>query len=45
MRRAEAPVQSPGRGPHVTTWLITIPACMAMGWALYTLFHLATGLP
>lgn len=30
-------------GQIVAAWIVTIPACIAMSWALYTLLHLATG--
>src|SRR5438552_2272315 len=30
-------------GHIVVAWLLTIPACVALGWAIYYLLHLATG--
>ncbi len=27
----------------VVAWVVTIPACVALGWAIYYLLHLATG--
>ena len=30
-------------GHIVVAWVVTIPACIALGWAIYYLLHLATG--
>jgi PiT family inorganic phosphate transporter len=30
-------------GRIVIAWVVTIPACIAIGWAIYFLLHLATG--
>ena len=30
-------------GHIVVAWVVTIPACVALGWAIYYLLHLATG--
>lgn len=30
-------------GRIVVAWIVTIPACIAFGWAIYSLLHLATG--
>ncbi|HEX5505013.1 MAG TPA: anion permease [Thermomicrobiales bacterium] len=30
-------------GRIVTAWIVTIPACIGLGWALYNVLHLATG--
>ncbi|HET8626047.1 MAG TPA: anion permease [Thermomicrobiales bacterium] len=30
-------------GRIVTAWLVTIPACVGIGWVLYNVLHLATG--
>ncbi len=30
-------------GRIVTAWVVTIPACTAFGWLVYTLLHLLTG--
>ncbi|HEX2281752.1 MAG TPA: inorganic phosphate transporter [Thermomicrobiales bacterium] len=32
-------------GRIVSTWVITIPACIALAWIVYSLLHLITGLP
>jgi PiT family inorganic phosphate transporter len=32
-------------GRIVMTWVVTIPACVALSWALYSLLHRITGLP
>jgi PiT family inorganic phosphate transporter len=32
-------------GRIVTTWVVTIPACVVLSWLLYSLFHRITGLP
>ncbi|TMD77959.1 MAG: inorganic phosphate transporter [Chloroflexi bacterium] len=31
-------------GHIVVAWVVTIPACIALGWAIYYLLHLATGM-
>ena len=31
-------------GHIVVAWVVTIPACVALGWAIYYLLHLATGM-
>lgn len=31
-------------GRIVVAWVVTIPACIAMGWAIYYLLHLVTGI-
>lgn len=31
-------------GRIVLAWVVTIPACIALGWAVYMLLHLATGM-
>ncbi|MBI2885603.1 MAG: inorganic phosphate transporter [Chloroflexi bacterium] len=31
-------------GRILTAWVVTIPACFLLGWLIYTLLHLATGL-
>jgi inorganic phosphate transporter, PiT family len=31
-------------GRMVSAWVITIPACMAISWSIYTVLHLATGI-
>ena len=31
-------------GRIVTAWVLTIPACIAMGWVIYYLLHLTTGM-
>lgn len=30
-------------GHIVTAWIVTIPACIALSWLIYTLLHLLTG--
>jgi PiT family inorganic phosphate transporter len=30
-------------GRIVTAWIVTIPACIALSWLIYTLLHLLTG--
>ena len=30
-------------GRIVSAWVITIPACVALAWAIYSLLHLITG--
>ena len=32
-------------GRIVSTWVITIPACIALAWIVYSVLHLITGLP
>jgi PiT family inorganic phosphate transporter len=32
-------------GRIVSTWVITIPACIALAWVVYSLLHRITGLP
>jgi hypothetical protein len=29
-------------GRIVTAWVVTIPACIALGWGIYSLLHLLT---
>jgi PiT family inorganic phosphate transporter len=41
-RRASA-VRWGVAGRIVTAWVVTIPACVAMGWAVYSILHLITG--
>src|SRR5829696_5578036 len=43
-RRASA-VRWGVAGRIVTAWVVTIPACVAMGWACYAVLQLLTGLP
>jgi PiT family inorganic phosphate transporter len=31
-------------GNIVVAWVVTIPVCIALGWAIYFLLHLATGI-
>ncbi len=30
-------------GRIVTAWVVTVPACVALGWMIYSVLHLATG--
>jgi PiT family inorganic phosphate transporter len=30
-------------GRIVTAWVVTIPACVVLGWTVYTVLHLITG--
>src|SRR5213596_485409 len=30
-------------GHIIVAWVVTLPACTALGWAIYYLLHLATG--
>jgi len=30
-------------GSIVLAWVVTIPACVALGWGIYFLLHLVTG--
>jgi PiT family inorganic phosphate transporter len=32
-------------GRILTTWLVTIPACIVLAWVIYSLLHRLTGLP
>jgi PiT family inorganic phosphate transporter len=32
-------------GRIVSAWVITIPACIALGWVIYWILHRITGLP
>jgi PiT family inorganic phosphate transporter len=32
-------------GRILTTWLVTIPACMVLAWLMYSVLHRLTGLP
>jgi PiT family inorganic phosphate transporter len=32
-------------GRIVSTWVITIPACIALAWIVYAVLHRITGLP
>jgi inorganic phosphate transporter, PiT family len=31
-------------GRMLTAWVVTLPVCMALGWLIYTVLHLVTGL-
>ena len=31
-------------GHIVVAWVLTIPACIALGWVIYNLLHLITGI-
>jgi PiT family inorganic phosphate transporter len=41
-RRASA-VRWGVAGRIVTAWVVTIPVCIATGWAMYSILHLLTG--
>jgi PiT family inorganic phosphate transporter len=31
-------------GRIIVAWVLTIPVCVVLGWAIYLLLHLATGI-
>jgi PiT family inorganic phosphate transporter len=43
--RSVSAVQWRIAGRILTTWLVTIPACIVLAWLIYTILHRLTGLP